>query len=84
MNTKTCSKCNELILPNVGCECHERTIEELGRRFDYCREQIAVAAIDDFANNRWGQMADNMEKAVIELNKCIHDARLLKPLNEGA
>lgn len=67
----------------TGSAARQRTIEELGRRFDYCRSQIAVEAIDDFANSRWRKMADNMEKAVRELKLCIHDARLLSnPSND--
>jgi len=59
----------------------QHTIEELGRRFDYCRTQVSVEALDDFANSRWAKMADNMEKAVRELKLCIRDARILSQPN---
>lgn len=56
---------------------HQKSIEELGRRLDCCREQITIKAIHGFTHSNWAQMADEMEKAITQLQLCVIDARYI-------
>ena len=57
---KTCIKCGELILPNVGCECDESKTESVIRCLKTAIELCYIG--DKAAAQRWTERADEKLK----------------------